>query len=333
MASPPPERPEGINRITSAVYPAFALLAAMQLDLFTPLQDGALTAEQLAEALNVGVAKLRPVLYILADVGMLTLDGDRFGNTSEGDYYLVRGRRAYMGGAHEILSDLWSAAFKTAASVRTGRAQAMHDYTVMSQDELGQVYRGLNTFAMAAGRALVRRYDFTAYRHLLDVGGGSGGLSVTILEANPHMQATIVDLPNVTPLTRGFIADTELTPRIKVQAGDVVQAPPPGEYDVAVMRAFIQVLGVDEARNALRHVGQALRPDGDIYIVGAMLDDSRLSPQSAVYSNLVFANIYDGGQAYTEAEHRAWLTEAGFENITRTVLSDGSSIITARKKA
>jgi hypothetical protein len=47
-----------ISRLTGAVYPAFALLAGMQLDLFTPLKYGPMSAEQIAAALGVGSAKL-----------------------------------------------------------------------------------------------------------------------------------------------------------------------------------------------------------------------------------------------------------------------------------
>jgi hypothetical protein len=47
--------------------------------------------------------------------------------------------------------------------------------------------------------------------------------------------------------------------------------------------------------------------------------------------NLVYINVYDEGQAYTEQEQKDWLEEAGFDSFKRTILEDGSSIITARK--
>ena len=48
-----------------AVYPSFAMLAGMQLDLFTPLKDGPMHAEQIAEALGVGPTRFKPLLYTL----------------------------------------------------------------------------------------------------------------------------------------------------------------------------------------------------------------------------------------------------------------------------
>ena len=47
--------------------------------------------------------------------------------------------------------------------------------------------------------------------------------------------------------------------------------------------------------------------------------------------NLVFLNIFDAGRAYTESEHRAWLTALSFAEIERVPLPEGVSIMTASK--
>jgi hypothetical protein len=47
--------------------------------------------------------------------------------------------------------------------------------------------------------------------------------------------------------------------------------------------------------------------------------------------NLVFLNVYEEGQAYTEHEYRTWLTEAGFVDIERTLLGGGDSLVVASK--
>jgi hypothetical protein len=46
-------RPETIEKLGSAVYPSFAMLAGMQLDLFTLPKDGPMTAPQLAQAVTL----------------------------------------------------------------------------------------------------------------------------------------------------------------------------------------------------------------------------------------------------------------------------------------
>ena len=54
--------------------------------------------------------------------------------------------------------------------------------------------------------------------------------------------------------------------------------PPSATYDVAVMRNLIQVLSLEHAGTVLRNVAQSLMPGSPLFIVGNMLDDSRLSP-------------------------------------------------------
>jgi hypothetical protein len=57
MAKAVPQ-PETIDRLATAVYPSFAMLAGMQLDQFTLLQDGPLRPEALADILGVDAARL-----------------------------------------------------------------------------------------------------------------------------------------------------------------------------------------------------------------------------------------------------------------------------------
>ena len=104
-----------------------------------------------------------------------------------------------------------------------------------------------------------------------------------------------------------------------------------GSYDVVVMRSFIQVLNAEDARKALTNMAGIVRPGGDLLILGRVLDDSRISPVDVVTHNVYFMNVYDGGQAYTEGEHREWLTEAGFEDFTREDIPNAMSLISARK--
>jgi cyclopropane fatty-acyl-phospholipid synthase-like methyltransferase len=170
---------------------------------------------------------------------------------------------------------------------------------------------------------LAERYDFGSYRAVLDVGGGSGGASIGLVEACPTVHATIAELPSVVPIAQRFVAEAGLRDRIDIIASDVLHDSVPGPFDAAVVRNLLQVLSADEAQTALHNVGQSLRPGGAVYILAVILDDSRVSPATEALFNVVFLNFYDAGQAYTESEYRAWLVAAGFVDITREELSDG----------
>ena len=49
----------------------------------------------------------------------------------------------------------------------------------------------------------------------------------------------------------------------------------------------------------------------------------RVAPLDAVAANVMFLNIYDDGQAYTESEYRGWLADAGLGDIQRRELAGG----------
>jgi hypothetical protein len=329
----PQIKPSTIYRHVYAVYPPIAMLAGMQLDVFTPLKDGPMSAQALAGALGVKAERLSLLLYALVHAELLTVNGDRFANTPEADMYLVRGRPSYMGSAHELYSDLWSAALTAAASIRAGAPQVKHDFAAMPDEELDAFFRGLHAGALAAGRQLAATYKFERFRKLLDVGGGSGGLAIAACGSCPGLAAAVVELPRVARITQAMVNEAKLADRVQVLPVNIVEQVPASGFDVAVMRSLIQVLGPNEARRALGNVGAALVKDGMLFIVGHILADSHLSPAAAVGINLTFLSVYDEGQAYTEKEHRSWLADAGFADVEVALgaAPGGASIMTARR--
>lgn len=330
MSDAPPQ-PETISRLFDAVYPSFALLAGMELELFTALEGGPRSAEQLAGALDVAAIKLSPLLYALAVAGLLTIEHDLFANTSEADTYLVRGKPAYLGGIRDLISSNWANILKTAATIRAGGPIHQYDYHDMPPEELVALFRGLNLGARQDAERLMSQHDFSSCQTLLDVGGGSGALAIVIAKAHPQLRATVVDLPLVTPITQQFIEEANAADQVDTLTADLTREALSGSYDAIVLRHVIQVLSADDSRALLSNLAAALNPGGTIYLIGWILDNSRVTPQKTVGFNLVLLNGYQDGQAYTEDEYFTWLGEAGFEASERVVYPDGSSIVTARK--
>ncbi|MEM7534166.1 MAG: methyltransferase [Chloroflexota bacterium] len=313
-----------IDRLAQSVYLPFAMLAGMQLDLFTPLQHGPLTAEELAVALAVKPDKLSLLLYALVNTRLLSVERDEagidhFANTPEADYFLVKGKPSYRGSLHEAFSDMWNSALHTAETIRHGQPQAKHDFHSMDPAELAVFFRGLHAGATATARALMRRYDMKLHRSLLDVGGGSGGLAISLVNALPALHATVAELPSVTSITQQFIDEAGVGERVTALTIDVAKDAFSGDttYDAAVMLNYTQILSIADIRSSLQHVYEVLDPGGVLYIVAAVLDDERTTPIETVGMNLVFLNIYDDGRAYTDGEYRSWLAEAGFVDYER----------------
>jgi Dimerisation domain len=112
-------QPETINKLRAAVDAGFAMLAGMQLDLFTPLKAAPMTAEQLAAAIRVSPVRLPRLLFALVVAGLLNERDGYFSNTLEANQFLVKGEPSYIGDRHAAIANRWNVLFKTAESIRS----------------------------------------------------------------------------------------------------------------------------------------------------------------------------------------------------------------------
>jgi SAM-dependent methyltransferase len=329
-----PVRPETIERLEGAVPAALAMIAGLALGVFTQLGAGPLSPEALAARIGCAEERLQRLLHALVVAGLLEKHSDgRFANSAEADAFLVEERPGYRGGSQKLTRHIWEVDFKTAESIRSGKPAASHDFSQSPDDELLKLFEELHPGMIETGKDLLQAFDFSACRAAIDIGGGSGGLVATLSAALPALRGTLLELPRCAALVEPLLRATPGGDRVAIEVGDIVAAPPRDAiYDVAILRAVVQVLGPDDAARAIRNAAACLKPGGSLYIIGGgILDDDRLGPPIAVYLNLTFLNLYAGGRAHTESAHRAWLDQAGCSAIRRLQLPSGRGAIVATK--
>lgn len=220
-----------------------------------------------------------------------------------------------------------------ARPIRDGKPRMQLDAPRETTEQLTARHRGEYAGSLSSGTALAPLLEYAGSRHLADICGGSGGVAIGACLSLPGLRATIIDRPNVAPHAIPFIKEAGVQDRVSTLACDVVVRRPPGRYDAAVLRSVLQTLSPDHAHAVLRHVGQAMEPGGQIFIIGPLLDDTHISPARTVGFNLVFLNVNDDGLAFTEGDYRTWLTAAGFTDVALAPIAmpGGQSLITARK--
>lgn len=171
---------------------------------------------------------------------------------------------------------------------------------------------------------IVEAYDFSKFRRIVDVGGGHGALLAAILEANPQTHGVLQDLPAVvagaSTLRREGIAD-----RCELLAGDFFDGVP-GGGDAYLLKGIIHDWNDEAAVAILRNCRQAIRRDGTLILLDAVLTGSD-DPARALMDLLMM--VLTGGRERTEAEFRALLQEARF-SLTRVVFTRGHSVLESR---
>ena len=326
------------------LLPSFALRGGLQPEVFTHLAAGPSTAADLGRVLGVRHSRLERLLYALAAADLLEITGadadgaNLFANSPEADHFLVAGRPEFIGHERELWSRVWSASLQTAASVRADSPQALLDFQTMDREDLRTFLQGLHAGAVETGTELAAGW-LAPHRNVLDVGGGSGGLAVAFARVCPEARVTVLELPEVAPVTRAIVAAEASSAPIEVlgthmgrtdrQPIDDLEA---GSFDAAVCKSFLQCLGPAEAETAVAQIARLLRPAGELLVIGVgILDESRVTPKHSALFNLIFLNIYTEGRSYTESEHRSWFEAAGLVDVERLETEDGTAVLRAHK--
>ncbi len=327
-------KPDIIIKLATLVYPSFAFLTGMQLKIFTLLEERQSSIKEIAEKLRVKPNYIERLLYSLVSAELLIVEKGLFTNTKEASLYLVQGKPSYMGNhiyVNPILNYwIWGSAVKTADIIRSGKIKKF-DYYSSSKEELLEMFRSTMPIAMKAGEELAKKFDFTTFKTLADIGGASGGLAFSLAKANPHLKVMVTDIHAVTPVSRILLDDLGAND-IDVLKWDVLEGPCSISFDVLVLRALIQVLSPEDAKRALINIGNSVNPGGVILILGHIMDDSKISPIEEVGWYLLNLHWEDEAGYYTDNDYREMLHKAGFDIIKRDILPNGDGLVIAYKQ-
>lgn len=322
---------DDIEAIEELVCLAMTVRAAMELDVFSQLADGPRSPDEVAETLGVDPWRLSRLMHTLVHSGLVEVEDGKFSNAEAAARCLVKGQPEYMGSIHELWSDIFGAMLLTAESVKTGKPAALHDFSTMTDAELAALLRGLHAGSVRAGRSLATQLDLGRFDSLLDAGGGSGGVAIGVCEETAGMKAAIADLPRVAKIAEGFVGNAGLGNRVSVQGVDLAKTAPEGRFDVALLKSLLQTVSPEIAAKVVHHVGQAVRPGGEIHILGRVLEDNRIHPSANSIFDMVFVNFYEGGAAHLYSEHVDWLEKAGFGQVSMRNGPMGARIVSAVK--
>jgi predicted O-methyltransferase YrrM len=164
---------------------------------------------------------------------------------------------------------------------------------------------------------LAERVPLSRARLLLDVGGGTGLYSVACLRKNPHLHAVVWDRPEVLKVAAEMAAAYGVSDRLECRPGDMFKDALPAGADVVLLPNVLHDWDVPECRALIRRCAAGLPPGGLLLIHDVFLNDALDGPLPvALYSAALFC--LTEGRAYSAAEYRAWLTEAGLTPVAVT---------------
>src|SRR5918995_245368 len=312
----------------SPVFGPLKPRGAAQGGALSPRLSGSpgITSEELAQYLAIDERPAEMLLTGCAALGLLEKEGGRYRNSALSEEFLVKGKPYYFGGWIQMLDKrLYPGWGKLTEAVRTNRPTTWDPDKQSSLFEgedpamLALFWEAMHSLSTFSARALGAAVDFSAFKRLLDVGGGSGAYDIELCKHYPNLSATVYDLPFVAEIAAEKAKQAELEERIRTVGGDFfADARFPEGHDVILLSMILHDWSEPKNREILRKCYEALPSGGMVIISELLVNDEKtgLAPAALMSLNMLIET--EGGRNYTPSEYAEWLTELGFGNI-RTV--------------
>lgn len=339
-----PLTPAPLMEIANGFRIAKVLSVALEMGLFAKLSgtDG-ITPHQLAADAGISPRPAKMLLVAAAALGLLDKRDDRYHNSRLSEEFLVPGKPYFFGDLIRFVDrreyEGWG---KLEEAIRRNRPTTWDpdaaDTVFLPEDDqmLSLFWRALFSAATFTARALALSVDFTPYRRLLDVGGGSGAFSIQLCRIHPHLSATVYDQPFVCEMADKNIAEADLTGRLDTFAGDFFTEDLPTGYDVMLLSDILHDWSPEQNLTILKRCFTALEPGGAVVISEAFVNDDGTGPVGGALASLNMLIETTEGANYSRAEYEQLLREAGFGEFERIDLildtAGSNGVLLARKR-
>ncbi len=333
-AKPTPER---IFTTLFAYQETYALKAAIEVDLFTAIGEGANDPELIAKRLNIPSRAARILADYMATHGFLTKENGKYALVPESAAFLDRRSPAYMGSMAGFLAgDMSVKKFSMLAdSVRKG-GTAWHegDNTKPMDEQWINFARSMAPMAAAMAQVLSQMIPASPAQpvRILDVAASHGMYGIIPAKNHPNVQVTALDWPAVLEVAKENAKAAGVSDRYSLLAGSAFDADLGTGFDYVFITNFLHHFDIPTNKTLLKRFYAALKPGGKAVTVEFVPNADRISPPMSARFPLVMLANTDAGDAYTFAEYEKMFQAAGFRNsVLHPVTSLPQQVIVSEK--
>lgn len=318
-------------------YTASASLnAALELGLFWFLDQHSETADGVAQALGIPSQRCRYWLEVLVEMGLLERVDDIYSvspitRTAILDVHSQAAWSFYAGywqERHAAVVDLTPHIHQPGSVWTAQGREPQDDYQRLKVDAdwAARFTRMGYEFRQQLTAELIDTLDMAGVHRMMDLGGGSGVVSLALLERCPQLVSVVVDVEHVCSAGRTIAVGTSVADRITYFPADFLRDELPAGFDLALECN----VGIYEL-SLFRKVYTALNANGRMVLVAPWASSKGIPPVGEAKSAFLVTLEDPDFQFGMVAETQALLTAAGFQHFSEQTLSNGWFLLEARK--
>jgi predicted O-methyltransferase YrrM len=312
-----------------------ALAAGVRIGLFDLLDAGPLRVDEVAVRLGLAIRGIRQLARALVAMGLLERDGDRLRLAPDSRAYLVPGRPGWLGGLIDLEVESFLSPQKLLEALRRNDASVYGEEDPWERHardpERARAFtRAMHSISERPAAALAETLDLDGVETLVDVGGGSGAVSIALARRWPDLRCIVWDLPTVCEAAREYAQGAGLSTRIETLEGDFFVDPYPEGTRAVLFSQILHDWSPARCRALLERAFDALPPGGL-----AIIHEKLVGPGAPLANALVDLDmlVWTEGQQWEEEGLRALLESVGFDTIECRPTIGYWSALTARRPA
>jgi 2-polyprenyl-3-methyl-5-hydroxy-6-metoxy-1,4-benzoquinol methylase len=312
-----------------------AVNAALELDLFTAIDNGAHTSADIASRCGASARGIRILCDYLTVSGLLTKAGDAYRLTPDSSFFLSKRSPAYMGDVRRfLLSPALTRNFdRLAETVRRGTVEA--DANTVSEENPVWIEfaRAMTPMMVPAAQAIAGLVALPADRPstILDIAAGHGMYGITVAQRHPNATIVAVDWEPVLAVAKENAARAGVSDRFKTRPGDAFRVDYGTGYDAALVTNFLHHFDRPTCTSFLAKVAGALKPGGQAAVVEFVPNPDRVSPPIPAAFALTMLAGTPAGDVYTLDDLNDMLRKAGFRDARAHALPTPQTVVLAKK--
>jgi hypothetical protein len=184
----------------------------------------------------------------------------------------------------------------------------------------------MRSTTLGANAAILAAYDFGRFGTVVDVGGGTGTLLASILEAYPATRGILFDQEHVVSGAEPVLRAAGVLDRCEVVAGSFFSSIPEGG-DAYVLKSIIHDWEDEESVAILRACREAIGPEAVVLVIERDLGPPNENPTAKLSDLNMF--VMPGGRERTVDEYAALFDRAGLRFAAAHPTTTGHLVIEA----
>lgn len=311
--------PERVFSTFFAYQQTFALKAAVELDLFTAIGEGANEPALLAKRCQASERGMRMLADYMTVQGFLRKENGNYHLTQESAAFLDRRSPACMGSMGNFLADETNVEHfsRLADAVRKGgTASDSGDNSKPLTERWVGFAKAMGSMAVPMAGVLTQMLSASSGKpiRVLDIAAGHGMYGITVAKNLPNVHVTAMDWPAVVDVAKQHAQAAGVAERFSVLPGSAFDAELGEGYDYVFITNFLHHFDIPTNEMLLRRFYAALKPGGKALTVEFVPNEDRVSPPMAACFSTVMLATTDAGDAYTFAEYQKMFSAAGFKS-------------------